>query len=127
MCAILQTRVAYVIHGKAHDCPSLPSQQYEIDESGANLDDILGMVKQEGYVSGGKASFTLRDKIEAFAVCRQLSRMQRHLFKRMEAARVLKERTAGCDEFSLAVYPSSQPVFADLVKKGLCPTWMDAG
>ena len=45
----------------------------------------------------------------------------------MEAARVLKGKNCGCDEFSLAVYPSSQPVFADLVKKGAVSDLMDAG
>ena len=35
----------------------------------------------------------------------------------MEAAHALRGKNCGCDEFSLAVYPSSQPVFSDLVKK----------
>ena len=45
----------------------------------------------------------------------------------IEAARALKGKNCGCDEFSLAVYPSSQPVFADLVKKGAVSDLMDAG
>ena len=45
----------------------------------------------------------------------------------MEAAHALKGKNCGCDEFSLAVYPSSQPVFADLVKKGAVSDLMDAG
>ena len=36
----------------------------------------------------------------------------------IEAAHALSGKNCGCDEFSLAVYPSSQPVFSDLVKKG---------
>ena len=36
----------------------------------------------------------------------------------MEAAHILKNRSCGCDEFSLSVYPSSQPVYIDLVRKG---------
>ena len=56
--------------------PFHPSNTYEIDEFKANLDDILGMVEAEAAkVSGGKASFTLRDKIEGASswFSRQLS------------------------------------------------------
>ena len=40
---------------------------------------------------------------------------------------MLRGKSCGCDEFSLAVYPSSQPVFADLVKKGAISDLMEAG
>ena len=36
----------------------------------------------------------------------------------MQAAEILKGKNCGNDEFSLAVYPSSQPVFMDLLEKG---------
>ena len=39
------------------------------------------------------------------------------LYNVMEAAQTLRGRNCGCGEFSLAVYPSSQPVFADLVRR----------
>ena len=45
----------------------------------------------------------------------------------IEAAHALKGGDCGCDEFSLAVYPSSQPVFVDLVKKGAIADLMNAG
>ena len=85
------------------------------------------MVEAEAAkVSGGKASFTLRDKIEGGQLMVQQAVVAGcaggTYSNVMEAARVLKGKNCGCDEFSLAVYPSSQPVFADLVKKGLCPT-----
>ena len=67
--------------------PFHPSNTYEIDELKASLNDILGMVEAEAAkVSGGKASFTLRDKIQggqlhgtAGSHCRLCGR---HLFQR---------------------------------------------
>ena len=112
--------------------PFHPSNTYEIDELKANLDDILGMVEAEAArVSGGKASFTLRDKIQGGQLMVQqavIAGCAGGTYSNvMEAARVLKGKNCGCDEFSLAVYPSSQPVFADLVKKGAVSDLMDAG
>lgn len=45
----------------------------------------------------------------------------------MEAAHILKGKSCGSDAFSLAVYPSSQPVYMDLVKKGAIADLMSAG
>ena len=39
----------------------------------------------------------------------------------------LRERAVETGEFSLAVYPSSQPVFIDLVRKGFIAELMEAG
>ena len=45
--------------------PFHPSNVYTIDELNANLEDILAQVEREAEkVSGGRAPFTLRDKIE---------------------------------------------------------------
>ena len=45
--------------------PFHPSNTYEIDELKANLTDILRQVEKEGEkVSGGRASFTLLDKVK---------------------------------------------------------------
>ena len=43
------------------------------------------------------------------------------------AAQMLRGKSCGNDAFSLAVYPSSQPVFMDLVKKGAIADLMAAG
>lgn len=50
---------------KANDRPSLPSSNaFEIDELKANMKDILHMVEMDAEkVSGGKAHFTLLDKV----------------------------------------------------------------
>lgn len=45
----------------------------------------------------------------------------------MEAAHILKGKSCGDDKFSLFVYPSSQPVYMDLIKKGAVSELMAAG
>lgn len=112
--------------------PFHPSNTYEIDQLKADMTDILREVETEAArISGGKAEFTLLDKV----VDGQLLVQQAVIAgcaggtysNVIEAARALKGKNCGCDEFSLAVYPSSQPVFADLVKKGAVSDLMDAG
>lgn len=112
--------------------PFHPSNVYEIDELRANLTDILGEVENQARkVSAGKAEFTLLDKVKDGELVVQQAVIAGcaggTYSNLMEAAKVLKGRSCGCDEFSLAVYPSSQPVFADLVKKGAVSSLMDAG
>ena len=113
--------------------PFHPSNTYEIDELNANLKDILHGVEEEAKkVAGGRAAFTLMDKITEdgklmvqqgiIAGC-----AGGNYTNVIEAANALKGKNCGCDEFSLAVYPSSQPVFADLVKKGAISDLMAAG
>lgn len=112
--------------------PFHPSNTYEIDELRSNLGDILRQVEKEAEkVSGGKAGFTLTDKIvngELMVQQAVIAGCAGGTYSNViEAANALKGRNCGCDEFSLAVYPSSQPVFADLVKKGAVSSLMDAG
>ena len=112
--------------------PFHPSNTYEIDELKENLEDILALTEKEAAkVAGGKASFTLRDKIvngELMVQQAVIAGCAGGTYSNvMEAAHALKGRDCGCDEFSLAVYPSSQPVFADLLKKGAVSDLVDAG
>ena len=112
--------------------PFHPSNTYEIDELKANMQDILaGVEKEAARISGGKAEFTLLDKvIDGGLMVQQavIAGCAGGTYSNViEAAHALKDRNCGCDEFSLAVYPSSQPVFADLVKKGAVSDLMDAG
>ena len=112
--------------------PFHPSNTYTIDELNANLGDILRSVEKEAEkVSGGRATFTLTDKIENGRL-----RVQQGIIAGcaggnftnvVEAAHALKGKSCGDGEFSLAVYPSSQPVFIDLVRKGLIADLMEAG
>ena len=112
--------------------PFHPSNTYEIDELKANMQDILaGVEKEAARISGGKAGFTLLDKVKDGNLMVQqavIAGCAGGTYSNvMEAAHALKGKNCGCDEFSLAVYPSSQPVFADLVKKGAVSDLMDAG
>lgn len=112
--------------------PFHPSNAFEIDELKANMKDILHIVEKDAErVSGGKAHFTLLDKIAGNDLMVQqgiIAGCAGGTYTNvMEAAHALWGKNCGCDEFSLAVYPSSQPVFSDLVKKGAISDLMDAG
>ena len=112
--------------------PFHPSNVYEIDELKANLGDILHGVEEEAAkISGGRAAFSLTDKIkdgELYVQQAVIAGCAGGLYSNiMEAAQALKGKDCGNGEFSLAVYPASQPVFADLVKKGAVSELMDAG
>ena len=113
--------------------PFHPSNAYEIDELKANLKDILHSVEEEAKkVAGGRASFSLMDKITGDGNLR----VQQGIIAGcaggnytnvMEASYALKGGDCGNGVFSLSVYPSSQPVFVDLVKKGAISDLMNAG
>ena len=112
--------------------PFHPSNAFEIDELKANMKDILHMVEMDAEkVSGGKAHFTLLDKVVGNDLMVQQGIIAGcaggNYSNVIEAAHALRGKNCGCDEFSLAVYPSSQPVFSDLVKKGAISDLMDAG
>ncbi len=112
--------------------PFHPSNAYEIDQLKENLTDILGEAEaQAKKISGGKAEFTLLDKVKDGELMVQqavIAGCAGGTYSNiMEAAQVLRGGSCGCGEFSLAVYPSSQPVFADLVKKGAVSDLMEAG
>ena len=112
--------------------PFHPSNTFEIDQLNADLGDILRSVEKEAKrVGGGRAPFTLTDKIENGRL-----RVQQGIIagcaggnyiNAAEAARALKGRSCGDGAFSLSVYPSSQPVFMDLIRKGMIADLMEAG
>ncbi len=112
--------------------PFHPSNVYEIEELNANLEEILKSVEEEAArISGSRADFSLMDKIEDGKL-----RVQQGIIAGcaggnytnvVEAAHMLKGKSCGSGEFSLAVYPSSQPVFIDLVRKGLIADLMESG
>lgn len=112
--------------------PFHPSNTYEIDELNANPGDILREVEKEAeHISSGRASYTLTDKIVNGKL-----RVQQGVIAGcaggnytnvVEAANVLHGKNCGNGEFSLAVYPSSQPVFIDLARKGVIAELMEAG
>lgn len=114
--------------------PFHPSNTYEIDELNANLSDILREVEKEAaaITENPDVNFSLTDKIDENGHLR----IQQGIIagcaggnytNMMEAARILENANCGNGEFALFVYPSSQPVFMDLVKKGAISKLMAAG
>ncbi len=112
--------------------PFHPSNVYTIDELKENMEDILHGVEVEAEkVSGGRAEFTLLDKVkdgELYVQQAVIAGCAGGTFSNIiEASHALKGKSCGNDEFSLAVYPSSQPVFCDLVSKGAVTDLMNVG
>ena len=112
--------------------PFHPSNTYEIDELNANLKDILHSVEEEAAkVAQGKAPFHLTDKITDKGLQVQQAVIAGcaggNYTNVVEAAHALKGKNTGDGEFSLSVYPSSQPVFINLTRQGYIADLMEAG
>ena len=113
--------------------PFHPSNAFEIDELNANLDDILREVEKEAarLTEGKDIEFSLTDKITPKGL-----QVQQGIIAGcaggtytnvMAAAHILKGAQCGQGEFTLDVYPSSQPVFMDLLAKGAISDLMATG
>ena len=112
--------------------PFHPSNTFEIEELNDNLSDILrGVEKEADRIAGREHSLDLVGKIENGRLKVQQGVIAGcaggNYTNVIEAAHALKGKNCGNDEFSLSVYPSSQPVFMDLVKKGAVADLMEAG
>ena len=112
--------------------PFHPSNVFEIDEVNDNLGDILRSVEREAATFSGKnVHFSLTDKIinHKFHVQQGIIAgcAGGNYTNVMAAAHILEQASCGDDVFTLSVYPSSQPVYMDLVKKGAIGALMAAG
>ena len=112
--------------------PFHPSNAFTIDEVNANLEDLLHEVEIEAErIANGRAKYTLMDKIKDGKLQVQQGIIAGcaggNYSNIVEAANMLRGRTCGNGEFSLDVYPSSQPVFIDLARKGYVADLMAAG
>ncbi|MGN0702160.1 MAG: hydratase [Lentihominibacter sp.] len=114
--------------------PFHPSNTYEIEEFLASPADILREIEKEAAViqENPDIEFSLTDKVDASGQVR----VQQGIIAGCaggtyssicEAAHILKNANCGNDEFTLSVYPSSQPVFMELVKNGAITDLMAAG
>ena len=114
--------------------PFHPSNTYEIEEFLASPADILREIEKEAAViqENPDLEFSLTDKVDASGKVR----VQQGIIAGCaggtyssicEAAHILKNANCGNDEFTLSVYPSSQPVFMELVKNGAITDLMAAG
>ncbi|MGI6736117.1 MAG: hydratase [Anaerovoracaceae bacterium] len=113
--------------------PFHPSNVYEIDELNENLEDILHGVEENAreITSNPDIDFSLRDKIVDGRLQVQQGIIAGcaggNYINVVEAAHLLRGAGCGSDAFSLSVYPSSQPVFLDLVRKGAAADLIEAG
>ena len=113
--------------------PFHPSNVYTIEELNANLLDILDDVEKKALVSldNNKVKFTLKDKVHngrLYVEQGVIAGCAGGGFENIcDAADILRGKSIGADEFSLSVYPASQPVFMELVKNGRIADLMATG
>ncbi len=112
--------------------PFHPSNGFTIAELNENLEDILHEVEVEASrIGDGAVGLSLLDKIEGGRL-----RVQQGVIAGcsggnydnvVAAARALKGKNTGNGEFSLSVYPTSQPVALELTRRGYIYDLMEAG
>ena len=112
--------------------PFHPSNTYTIEELNENLEDILHSVEVEAArIGGDKVDFSLLDKVKGGKLHVQQGVIAGcsggNYDSVVQAARALKGANTGCGEFSLAVYPTSQPVALELTRRGYVYDLMEAG
>ncbi len=103
--------------------PFHPSNAYTISELYENLDDILYETEQKAKVSfGDRVQFTLRDKVKNGKLLVEqavIAGCAGGGFENLtDAADILRGGSIGNGEFSLSIYPASQPVYMELLKNG---------
>ena len=114
--------------------PFHPSNVYSIEELNNNLEDILRDVEKKALVSldnNKDINFTLTDKIhngKLYVEQGVIAGCAGGGFENIcDAADSLRGKYIGSDEFSLSVYPASQPIFMELVKNGAIADLMETG
>ena len=113
--------------------PFHPSTVYSIEELNSNLEDILREVEKNALVSldNNNIDFKLTDKIhngKLYVEQGVIAGCAGGGYENLcDAADILRGKTIGADEFSLSVYPASQPVFMELVKNGRIADLMATG
>ena len=112
--------------------PFHPSNTYTIEEVNANLDDILADVEKRALVSlDGAVDYSLRDKVRDGKLYVDQGIIAGCAGGGYEnicaAANILKGASIGSDEFTLSVYPSSTPIYIELVKNGAVADLMQTG
>lgn len=113
--------------------PFHPSNGYEIRLLNENLDDILHEVEENAkkLIKNPDLQLNLRGKIHDGALYADqgtIAGCSGGTYSNiMEAAYLLENKSTGNDAFNLSVYPSSQAVMMDLLKKGAIETLAAAG
>lgn len=109
--------------------PCHPSNVYTIREVQENPEKIIAQVENQAAVEG--INLKLQHKIIAGKLQVQqgiIAGCAGGSFSNIEqAAKILENQNLGNGEFSLSIYPSSQPVYLELVKNGSASKLMEAG
>lgn len=112
--------------------PFHPSNVYAIEELNANLEDILHLCEERVRKQlGGQVQYSLMDKIrDGRLYCDQgiIAGCSGGGFENIcEAADILRGHSTGSDTFNLSVYPSSTPIYMELVRNGVMADLIEAG
>ena len=112
--------------------PFHPSNTYLIDEVNKNPKDILHEVEEKAKISFGKdIKFSLMDKIKNGRIQVDqgiIAGCAGGGFENLcAAADILKGKYIGNDEFSMSLYPASQPIYIELVRNGTVAILMETG
>ena len=113
--------------------PFHPSNVYTIEELNNNLLDILDDVEKKAQVSldNNNVKFSLKDKVrngKLYVEQGVIAGCAGGGFENIcDATDILRGASIGSNEFTLSVYPASQPVFMELVKNGRIADLMETG
>ena len=112
--------------------PFHPSNAYTIREFKENAKDILAEIEKEGNkLLGGKGAFRLTDKVKdgkVYVSQGVIAGCAGGMYENIAAAQeILKGSALGNGEFSLNIYPSSQPVFRGLMENGYIEKLIESG
>ncbi|WP_455718812.1 hydratase [Anaerosporobacter sp.] len=113
--------------------PFHPSNVYTIDELNANIYDILDEVEKKALISldNPNINFTLKDKVKngkLYVEQGVIAGCAGGGYENIcDATDILDGKYIGSDEFSLSVYPASQPVYLELVRNGRIAKLMETG
>lgn len=113
--------------------PFHPSNVYTIEELNGNLMDILEDVEKRAkeQLEGDSIQFRLRDKVKNGSLYVEqgvVAGCAGGTYENICDVRdILKGHSIGSGEFSMSVYPSSQPVFVSLAENGAVADLMISG
>ena len=112
--------------------PFHPANVYDLKEVIENPDDVMSEAeKKANELLKGKGRLDLRSKVKEGKIYVEqgiIAGCAGGTYDNIiEAASILKGRDIGSGKFTLSVYPSSTPVYMDLMKKGALASLLDAG
>ena len=113
--------------------PFHPSNTYEINEVNQNLEDIINQVEvsAQNQLDNYNIKYNLKDKIKdnKFKVDQGIiAGCAGGTFDNIcAAADILRNRNTGSGEFSLSVYPGSQPINLEITKNGVAAELLKSG